>query len=93
MPCKPTQRVMAGFLLLSVLLLGAAAELPAMEKININTATAEQLEALPGIGPALAGQIVEHRAQAPFASPEEIMTVKGIGNAKFAKIKEFIKVE
>lgn len=93
MPCKPTRSVMAGFLLLSVLLLGAAAELPAIEKININTATAEQLEALPGIGPALAGQIVEHRGQAPFASPEEIMNVKGVGAAKFNTIKEMIKVE
>ncbi len=93
MPCKTTRSVLAGVLLLSVFLFGAAAELPAMEKININTATVEQLEALPGIGPSLAGQIVEHRGQAPFASPEEIMNVKGIGSAKFAKMKEFITVE
>lgn len=63
-------------------------------KININTATAAELESLPRIGPALAERIIEYReANGPFASIEEIMNVKGIGPATFEQIKDMITVE
>ena len=65
----------------------------AAEKMNINTATAEQLSELPGIGPATAAKIIAYRAQHSFKAPEEIMEVKGIGEAKYEKIKELIMVE
>ena len=61
--------------------------------ININTASEKELDALPGIGPAIARRIVEHRSSQPFTKIEEIMLVKGIGEKKFAKLKELITVE
>jgi competence protein ComEA len=61
--------------------------------LNINTATAEQLEALPGIGPAIAKRIVDYRdAHGPFANIEAIQNVSGIGPAIFGQIKDLITV-
>jgi competence protein ComEA len=63
------------------------------EKVNLNTATIEQLDALPGIGPAMAKLIVEHRTKAgKFTRIEEIMTIKGIGEKKFQKLKDRLTV-
>ena len=56
--------------------------------ISINTATAEQLTSLDGVGQATANAIVAHReANGPFATPEALMEVKGIGPAKFAALE------
>ncbi len=61
--------------------------------ININTADEKQLDALPGIGPTLAARIVEYRqANGPFKSIEEVKNVSGIGEKRFADIKDFITV-
>ena len=61
--------------------------------ININTATAEELDSLPGIGPSTAAAIVEDRERnGPFASPEDLMRVSGIGEGKFSKLKDQIRV-
>jgi competence protein ComEA len=62
-------------------------------KIDINTATIEELDTLPGIGPAYAQGIVEYReVNGPFSSIEEIILVSGIGNATFDKIRDRITV-
>lgn len=62
--------------------------------ININTASARQLERLPGIGPALAGAIVEYRnANGRFATIVDIQRVKGIGKKKYEKMKLLIRTE
>ena len=61
--------------------------------ININTANEKELDALPGVGPAIARRIVEYRSSQPFTKIEDIMLVKGIGEKKFAKLKELITVE
>ena len=63
-------------------------------KININTASAEELDKLPEIGPVKAQAIVEYRkANGPFKSAEDIEKVKGIKEGTFAKIKDFIVVK
>lgn len=61
--------------------------------VNINTADVGELDALAGIGPATAQAIVDEReANGPFASVEDIMRVSGIGEKKFAKLREGICV-
>ena len=61
------------------------------EKININTAGAAELDKLPGVGPALAGRIIEYRnANGLFKDGEELKKVKGLGESKYEKIKDKI---
>lgn len=61
--------------------------------VNINTATEAELEALPGIGPSTAAQIIAYReANGPFAAIEAIMDVPGIGEGKFEAMKALITV-
>jgi competence protein ComEA len=63
------------------------------ELININTASLEELDSLPGIGPTLAQRIIDYREEhGPFATIEEIMEVSGIGPATFENIKDLITV-
>jgi competence protein ComEA len=73
-------------------LLAGAIDADASGKININKANKEQLIELPGIGPALAERIIEHRAAKPFKSIDELKDVKGIGDAKYDKIKDLITI-
>jgi len=57
-------------------------------RIELNSATASQLDELPGIGPVLARRIVEHRAaHGPFRSPEELLAVRGIGTRLLERIR------
>ncbi|MGI9528331.1 MAG: ComEA family DNA-binding protein [Acidimicrobiia bacterium] len=59
--------------------------------IDLNTASASELEALPGVGPVLADRIVEFRDQhGRFASPEDLLDVPGIGEAKLSQFREEI---
>lgn len=56
--------------------------------VNINTASAEELQTLSGIGEATARAIIDERERnGPFASPEDLMRVSGIGEKKFAKVQ------
>lgn len=65
-------------------------EISISEKININTATKEELEILNGIGEATANKIINYRKSNPFKEIEDIMNVPGIGEAKFNNIKNDI---
>ena len=66
----------------------------ASKKVNINTATQEELDALPGIGPSIAAKIIDYREQnGKFNSIEEIKEVSGIGDAKYEKIKDSITIK
>lgn len=61
--------------------------------ININTAGQAQLEELPGIGPALAQRIIDHRTKnGPFLSTEDIMVVSGIGEKRYEQLMDLITV-
>lgn len=62
-------------------------------KININTATLEQLKTLDGIGESYAARIIEYRQATPFKQPEDLMNIKGIGEKTFEKIKDRILVK
>ncbi|MBI3910521.1 MAG: ComEA family DNA-binding protein [Armatimonadetes bacterium] len=61
--------------------------------VNINTADAAELDTLPGIGPVLAGRIIDYRRQyGPFQRPEDLILVKGIGSKTFEKMKDRVTV-
>ena len=62
-------------------------------RVNINTAGPAELDALPGIGPALARRIIEHRnTKGRFERPEQLMDVPGIGPSKYDALKDLITV-
>ena len=67
---------------------------PPTERININTADAKALEALPGIGPAIAGRIIAYREEnGPFPSPAALIRVDGVGEALLTEIYDLITVQ
>ncbi len=64
-----------------------------VELININTASLDELDSLPGIGATLAQRIIDYRNEnGPFTSIEEIMDVSGVGPSTFENIKDLITV-
>ena len=61
--------------------------------VNINTASESELDELPGVGPAIAARIVEHRTtNGPFSNIEQLQDVKGIGPAIFEELRERITI-
>lgn len=61
--------------------------------VDLNTASAEQLDALPGVGPATAAAIIEHRTRVgPFRSVTQLLDVPGIGEAKLAALRRRVTV-
>jgi competence protein ComEA len=60
--------------------------------VNLNTATAQQLDLLPGVGAKAAKRIIDHRTKTPFAKPEDLRQVKGFGKKKFDKLKPYLAV-
>ena len=71
----------------------AAAKPSSAALINLNSATAAELEKLPGVGPAMATRILEYRQKSGgFKKIEELMNVKGIGEKSFLKLKPLVAV-
>jgi competence protein ComEA len=91
-------RAMAVGVLCGLMLAGAgrgafaAAGADPGHRVNLNTASVEELVRLPGIGPKLAGAIVAQRTQEPFAHAEDVRKVKGIGDKLYDRIKEQVTV-
>jgi competence protein ComEA len=75
----------------------AAAEVDSAKSffvININSASAEELQAIPRVGPALAQRIIDYRNQnGGFKSVEELTRVKGIGKATFNRIRAYVSIQ
>jgi comEA protein len=67
---------------------------PPEGRLNINTASTEELESLPGIGPVMATRIVEYREQhGPFTRPEDLMIIEGMGEKKYRALADVIRVD
>jgi competence protein ComEA len=73
--------------------LSASGASPVAAPVNLNTATLEQLDALPGVGPATAQKIIDYRtANGGFRSIEDLKNVSGIGDAKYEALKDLVTV-
>src|SRR5215510_14819692 len=91
--------IIAGFffgLALSLMAPSAAASISRPqneERININTASVEELQRLPGVGPALASRVVEHRRKhGPFKRPQDIVIMSGMSAKLYRRIADLIRV-
>ena len=66
---------------------------PAAAPVNLNTATAEQLATIPGVGPKMAERIIDYRQKnGGFKKVEDLMNVSGVGEKSFLKMKPLITV-
>jgi competence protein ComEA len=71
----------------------AADPATASDAVDVNRADAQALEALPGIGPALARRILESRQRdGPFRTPDDLLRVRGIGPAVLARLKPLVRL-
>jgi competence protein ComEA len=77
----------AALLLAAPPALAAKKPLAPADRIDLNRAGVTELMRLPGVGEKRAQAIVAHRAKAPFQRPEDVVKVKGLGPAWFAKVK------
>ena len=62
-------------------------------QVNLNTASAEELQRLPGVGPSRAVAIVEYRERHPFRRVEELMRIRGIGRKTFRRLRPLLTLD
>ncbi|MCX5756965.1 MAG: ComEA family DNA-binding protein, partial [Candidatus Hydrogenedentes bacterium] len=70
-----------------------ANDAPKSGPLDLNSATAEELDALPGIGPKLAAEIIAYRTRSPFASVDDLTNVPGIGKRKLEALRNLVTVQ
>jgi competence protein ComEA len=58
--------------------------------VNLNTASKTRLMSIPGVGEATADRILQYRSHSPFARPEDLQNIKGIGEKRFERMRPFI---
>lgn len=81
-------------LALAAILSGEALAATAAGQVNINTASVQELQLLPRVGPSLAQRIVDFRAEnGPFKAPEELTRVKGFGEKSFEALQPYLTVK
>ena len=87
--------------LLSILILGlllpassfGTKKKPPERPVNLNTATSEQLQQVPGIGPATAGKILQMRkTYGPFKSVDDLLAIRGLGAKRLEKMRKYLTV-
>jgi competence ComEA-like helix-hairpin-helix protein len=92
-PASPGNQLLILVVVLAVVIVAAVAGWrwwSARQPININTASVEQLQSIPEVGPAIAKRIVAGR---PYAAPEDLKRVSGIGDKTFEKMKGRVRTE
>lgn len=88
-------RLIFGFLTLCFVLEGisSAAKKPPLKPININTANSEELQQVPGIGPATAEKILQMRkSYGAFKSVDDLLSIRGIGKKRLEKMRKYLTV-
>ena len=92
---SPVLRVLLCFSLLSFLsaTVNANKKKPPTKPVNINTATSEELQQVPGIGPATAQKILQMRkSYGPFKSVDDLLAIRGLGEKRLDKMRKYLTV-
>jgi comEA protein len=81
------------FCLAYVVRIDATTKKPPLKPININTASSEELQQVPGIGPATAEKILQMRkSYGPFKSVDDLLAIKGLGRKRLDKMRKYLTV-
>jgi competence ComEA-like helix-hairpin-helix protein len=92
---SPVLRVLLSLCLILSLLVtvSSAKKKPPLKPVNINTATSEELQQVPGIGPATAGKILQMRkSYGAFKSVDDLLAIRGLGPKRLEKMRKYLTV-
>src|SRR5260221_135083 len=93
--CRPITRLIFCLLMLFFVAesMPAAPKKPPLKPININTANSEELQQVPGIGPATAEKILQmRRSYGAFKSVDDLLSIKGLGKKRLEKMRKYLTV-
>ena len=101
-PAEMASRPLSAGTLLFILVFGllfsqsslATKKKPPEKPVNLNTASSEQLQQVPGIGPATAGKVLQMRkTYGPFKSVDDLLAIRGLGAKRLEKMRKYLTVE